>query len=151
MNNQLSIIKGIHPGFILARELKQRNLRKVSFARSLQEFPQTLVAITKGKRKMNTTLALKLEKAFDLEEGYFMILQVYYDIEANKRKENTSLPNLTKLRPILFWDTEIKKINWQKQKNAVIKRVFERGNAIEKKEIVKFYGEKTVNEVLAMN
>ena len=49
METELSIIKGIHPGFILERELKLRNLRKGQFALSLQEFPQTLVAITKGK------------------------------------------------------------------------------------------------------
>lgn len=53
--------KGIHPGFILERELKVRHLHKGPFAISLQEYPQTISAITKGKRKMNTSLALKIE------------------------------------------------------------------------------------------
>jgi len=74
MKTQLSIIKGIHPGFILDRELKERHLRKGPFAISLQEFPQTLVSITKGKRRMNTNLALRIENALEIEEGYFMTL-----------------------------------------------------------------------------
>jgi plasmid maintenance system antidote protein VapI len=124
MKTQLSIIKGVHPGFILERELKERHLRKGPFALSLKEFPQTIVSITKGKRKMNTPLALKIENALGFEEGYFMILQVYYDIEQEKRRQNTAHPDLTKLRTVLFWDTKIEDINWKKQKNDVIKLVF---------------------------
>ena len=148
MINNISIIKGIHPGLILARELEQRHLKKGQFALSLKEFPQTLVSITKGKRKMNTALALKIEKALGLEEGYFMILQMYYDIEMEKRKRHSEQPDLTKLRPVLFWDTKMETINWTKQKRAVIKRVFERGNTLEKEEIIRFYGEKTINDIL---
>jgi len=37
-------------------------------------------------------------------------------------------PNLSLLRTILFWDTKIETIDWQKHKKAVINRVFERGN-----------------------
>lgn len=151
MENYLSIIKGIHPGFILERELKKRKLRKRPFAISLQEFPQTLVSITKGKRKMNTSLALKIEKALGFEEGYFMLLQVFYDIKEQKKLQNTEHPDLSKLRPVLFWDTEIEKINWEKYKNAVIKRVFLRGNEIEKNEIICFYGKETINQVLNIN
>lgn len=148
MNEELSIIKGIHPGFILERKLKQRSLRKGPFALSLREFPQTIVSITKGKRKMNTALALKIENALGLEEGYFMILQVFYDIEEKKKKQNTAHPEFSKLRTVLFWDTEMEKIHWQKQKSAVIKRVFERGNEMEKEEIIRFYGNETVNEII---
>ena len=44
-----------------------------------------------------------------------------------------------RLRRILFWDTDMDKIDWTKQKKAVIKRVRERGNFQEKKEIAEFY------------
>lgn len=151
MNPTINIIKGIHPGIILERELKQRKIAKGRFAISLQEFPQTLVSITKGKRKMNTGIALKIEHALGIEEGYFMILQVYYDIEEEKRRLNTRHPDFTKLRAALFWDTQMETIDWEKQKKAVIKRVFERGNEIEKKEIMSFYGLETVNEILKSN
>jgi plasmid maintenance system antidote protein VapI len=148
MKTQLSIIKGIHPGFILERELKKRHLHKGPFAISLQEFPQTLGSITKGKRRMNINLSLKIERALGIEEGHFMILQIYYDIEQAKRRQNKEHPDFTKLRRILFWDTKMENINWEKQKSAVIKRVFEKGNEIEKKEIIRFYSIENVNKIL---
>jgi len=52
------------------------------------------------------------------------------------------------LRRVLFWDTKIENINWEKQKNAVIKRVFERGNDIEKNEIICFYGIENINDIM---
>jgi plasmid maintenance system antidote protein VapI len=148
MKTKLSIIKGIHPGLILERELKQRHLSKGPFALSLEEYPQSLVSITKGKRRMNTNLALKIENALEIEEGYFMTLQLYYDIKEIKRRQYRLHPDFTKLRRVLFWDTKMENIDWEKQKNVVIKRVFERGNEIEKKEIVRFYGRESVNNIL---
>ena len=148
MKSNLSIIKGVHPGFLLERELKKRKLGKGRFAISLNEFPQTLVSITKGNRRMNTALALKIEHALGMEEGYLMMLQVYHDINDIKRRQHTAKPDLAKLRPVLFWDTNIESIDWKKQKQAVIKRVFERGNEQEKKEIIRFYGRETVNDLL---
>ena len=148
MKTKLSIIKGIHPGLILERELKQRHLSKGPFALSLQEYPQTLVSITKGKRRMNTNLALKIENALEIEEGYFMTLQLYYDIKEIKRRQYRLHPDFTKLRRVLFWDTKMENIDWEKQKKAVIKRVFERGDEIEKEEIVRFYGQEKVNNIL---
>ena len=148
MNIQLSKIKGVHPGFILERELKKRNLSKGPFAISVGEFPSTVGSITKGKRKMNTALAMKIESVLEMEEGFLMTLQVYYDIEKEKRKQNTEHPDLTKLRTALFWDTKMEMIDWSKNKNAVIKRVFERGNELEKNEITRFYGKEIINEVL---
>lgn len=148
MKKQIDILKGIHPGFVLERELEKRNMRKGSFALQIQEYPQTLSSITKGKRDMNINLALKIEHVLGIEEGFFMILQVYYDIEQEKKKQNSAHPNLSIIRPILFWDTKMEKLDWQKQKKAIIKRVFERGNEIEKKEITRFYGNESVVRVL---
>ena len=54
----------------------------------------------------------------------------------------------TKLRRVLFWDTKMENIDWEKQKKAVIKRVFERGDEIEKEEIVRFYGQEKINNIL---
>lgn len=97
---------------------------------------------------MNTALAMKIEKALELEEGYFMILQVYHDIEQEKLKLDTATPDLSKLREGIFWDTDINTIKWEKHKKGVIQRVFERGNETEKAEITRFYGEEVVNEIL---
>jgi len=140
--------KGIHPGAILERELKKRNLKKGPFALSLNEYPQTLNDITKGKRGITAALSLKIDKALGLEEGTMHILQAYYEIEIEKQKNNQHHhPDLNIIRKILFWDTDIAKIDWQKQYKAVIERVFERGNDEEKKEILRFYGKNKIKKI----
>ena len=148
MKNNISIIKGVHPGLILEYELKKRKIAKGRFALSLNEYPQTLVSITKGKRNMNTSLAMKIEKSLGMEEGYFMILQVYYEIEKEKNKQDNKHPDLKKIRRVLFWDTDFDKIKWEKHKRSIIKRVFERGNKEEQEEIIRFYGKEIVDAVL---
>jgi addiction module HigA family antidote len=149
MVNEIAILKGIHPGKVLERELKKRNLSKGRFAMSLGEYPQMIGDITKGKRKLSPRIALKLDKALDKEEGFFMVLQAYYDIEMERRKSSQiHHPDLSKFRPVLFWDTSLDRIDWEKQRKAVIKRVHERGNQTEKEEISRFYGKDAVEKIL---
>lgn len=148
--HEINALKGIHPGIFLERELKKRSLPKGRFAISIGEYPQTLGAITKGKRDMNTSLALRIEHALNIEEGFLMILQAFYEIKEIKKKENSNpLPDLKKFRKAIFWDTRMESIDWIAQKEAVIKRVFERGNKREKDEIRKFYGQETIDNVLS--
>lgn len=151
MNSNLNILKGLHPGLVIERELKKRKLRKNSFAQKLQEYPQTLTAITKGRRGITTSLALKIEKTLGFDEGFLMMLQVYFDIEVEKKKQIQNKPNLKLIRSVLFWDTKFENIDWIKQKKAVIKRVFERGNEDERNEIKRYYGEATVKKIMNTN
>lgn len=148
MKKELTILKGLHPGLILERKLKEKNIGKGEFALSVKEYPQTITAITKGKRNMNTALALRIEAALGLEEGFLMTLQVFYDIKQEKLRQQKNKPHLDHIRPVLFWDTKMEKIDWQRQYKAVIRRVFERGNKKEKEEITRFYGKKTIENVL---
>ena len=149
MINNIEILKGVHPGVVLERELQKRNLSKGRFALTINEYPQTIGAITKGKRDMNTPLSLKIEEALGMDEGYLMTLQVYYDIKKIKQQTaGNNHPDLSLIRPAIFWDTSIDKIDWSKQKKAVIKRVFERGNKQEKEEIIRFYGKEVVDETI---
>ncbi|HLS31610.1 MAG TPA: helix-turn-helix domain-containing protein [Flavobacteriaceae bacterium] len=140
--------KRIHPGIVLERELQKRSLKQRPFALSIDEHPQTLNAIIKEKRNLNTALALKIEEKLKLKEEILAILQTYYNIRLEKENQHHKKPDLTLSRTSLFWDTNIDQINWQKQYKAVIKRVFERGNKREKNEILRFYGKKKVNRVL---
>lgn len=144
MEYKIDIIRGIHPGFIVERELKRRKIRKVKFASDINEFPQTLTSITKGKRKMNPELSIKIGQAFGWEEDFLMILQSSHDVKVLMDK-NSKKPDLSKIRPVVFWDTDIQKINWETQKEAVIDRILKRGNEHEKREISKFYGIDIVN------
>ncbi|MGN7986769.1 helix-turn-helix transcriptional regulator [Pedobacter sp. 22226] len=148
MEKLISKFKGIHPGIILDRELKKKGLKKGPFALSLNEYPQTLNDITKGKRGITIALSIKLDQFLGLEEGTMFLLQAYYEIQKEKDKISLSnKPDLSIIRRILFWDTDFNNINWQKQYQAVVKRVMERGNDDEKNEIIRFYGKQKVNEV----
>lgn len=148
MNTYLAKFKGIHPGIILARELKKRGIAQRPFALSLGEHPQTINAITKAKRNLPTTIALKIEEKLGMEEGTLALLQTYFDIQTEKSKIKPITPNLSLIRKSVFWDTDISQIDWDKQKNAVIRRIMERGNALEIKEIKHFYGSAIIQAVL---
>lgn len=139
--------KGIHPGLILAHELVRREIKKRPFALSIGTMPQILNDITKARRRLTPSISLKIDRALCFEEGTMLILQAHYDLKKEREKSPRSTPNLENLRNILFWDTDINKIDWQKQGTAVIQRVFERGNDIEKKTILDFYGQKKIKLV----
>lgn len=147
--NRLNKFKGIHPGIILKRELERLGIKQRPFALSLAEHPQTFNAITKGKRSLTPQLAIKIDKNLGIKEGTFYLLQAHFEIEkiiADKKKSTS--PDLRKLRKSLFWDTDLEKIEWEKRYKAVIRRVFEYGNEKEKNEIIRFYGNDKVREVL---
>jgi len=147
---EISKIKGVFPGAVLSRELKKRRLESKQFALSLGEYPQTINAINKGRRGINPALSIKLGEKFGVDAEYFMLLQACYEVEKKKQEllANQAKPNVAIFQKSLFWDTNIDKIDWQRQKRAVICRVFERGAEKEIKEIISFYGEKTIEETL---
>ncbi|KGO93683.1 helix-turn-helix transcriptional regulator [Flavobacterium subsaxonicum] len=150
MDMQFHKYKGIHPGAIVARELKKRALAQRPFALTIGIAPQSFNQIIKAKRPLPLSAALKIEKALSLEEGALAVLQTYYDIEIQKLKDATiTKPNITRLRKSLFWDTDIDTIDWEKKSKAVIERIFERGNITEKKEIIRFYGTPKVRSIIS--
>ena len=103
---KLEKLRGVHPGAVVERELRSRGLAKGAFALSIKEYPQTLGEITKGKRGMNTSLAMRIEEKLGMEEGFLMTLQVHYDIKQEKKKQALDYrPNLDVFRRSLFWDT----------------------------------------------
>jgi plasmid maintenance system antidote protein VapI len=145
MAQDLNRYYGIHPGRVLERELKKRELKKGPFAISIGEYPQVINEITKGRRGLSPLLSLKIDQAFGYEEGEFYLLQAHYEIDQLKRK--LSQVNAPSFRKALFWDTDMSKIDWKTQYKAVIKRVFQRGNDEEKQLALEFYGKDKIEEV----
>ena len=144
MKTVLEIIKGVHPGKFLERELKKHIINNRQFALSIGEHPQTIGAIINGKRRMNIALSLKIEEKLQLEEGFLMTLQLHYDIKLSKFDPDYK-PDLSKIRKITFWDTTLETIDWKKMKRSVIERIFSYGEEEEQKEIIKFYGKERVD------
>lgn len=149
MKTILDIVKGVHPGKMIERELQKKNISKRQFALSIDEHPQTLGAIIKGNRKMNTDLSLKIEEKLGFEEGFLMTLQVFYDIKQAKKDPNYK-PDLSKFRKGIFWDTTYEKIDWRLMKKSIIQRIFSYGNEIEQEEIRRFYGTNEVDKILSI-
>ena len=52
------------------------------------------------------------------------------------------------LRPALFWDTDVSKIDLQKHKASVIERIMMRGRLEEFQAAMRYYGAETVKNVL---
>lgn len=140
MDSHIEIIKGIHPGKLIERELKKKDLTQRNLAEETGVPYQTINAIIAGRRNLTTEQALKIDHSLNYEEGFLAILQTYYDIKQYKEKELTNLyPEAPSIRKSVFWDSDFGKINWGKYKKAVIQRVLERGNADEISEIKEFY------------
>ena len=150
MKTILDIIKGIHPGKFVERELKKHNFNQRQFALSINEHPQTLGAIINGKRRMNVELSLKIEEKLNLEEGFLMTLQIHNDIKIAKFDPDYK-PDISKIRKGTFWDTKIDTIDWKQMKIGVVKRIFSRGNDEEKFEITRFYGKSTIERIKLIN
>ncbi|WP_211166337.1 helix-turn-helix transcriptional regulator [Mucilaginibacter robiniae] len=146
MDKAVQKFQGIHPGAVLARELKKRHLRQLAFATGTGIPAQTLNAFIKGKRKLPIAQALKVDQALGMEAGTMAVLQVLYDTRQAVLQQSRHIhPDLSKYRKILFWDTDFNQIDWQGKASAVIRRVLERGNEEEYAETVRFYGEAQVN------
>jgi Plasmid maintenance system antidote protein len=140
MDNRIDIIKGIHPGKLIERDLKKKGITQRTLAKETGILYQAINAIITGKRSITIEQALRIETALGYEEGSLSILQSYYEIKLYKEKELANLYiGSPHIRKILFWDTDFDKINWGKYKRAVIQRVLERGSKEEVNEVKRFY------------
>ena len=93
---------------------------------------------------------LKLEKALGIDyQCFFYQVQTNYEIYiATNHLSEQSHPDKAKFRKALFWDTDFEVIDWQRNSEWIIQRVFEYGNEIEIKETIRFYGKRKIAKVL---
>lgn len=79
----------LHPGEVLSDELEAREILQKDFAKKLGLQPPHLSDLIKGKRHVSARLALKLEKELGIEAGFWLRLQIAYDLfMARKQMEN---------------------------------------------------------------
>lgn len=141
MRYSIENVKGMHPGALIKHELNRKKISQRKFAASIDEHWQILNAVINEKRGISLATALKVEKEFGYDEGFLMILQVYYDIEKLKQKQiRSTLKGVPAIRRIIFWDTDFDSIDWAASKESVISRVLERGTEEEIAEIARYYG-----------
>ena len=141
MRYSIENIKGMHPGALIKHELIKMKMSQRQFAAKIGEHWQILNAVINQKRGISLTTALKIEREFGYDEGFLLIMQVYYDIEKDKQKDiGKSLSGIPDVRRIHFWDTDFDKIDWAASRESVITRILERGSDAEKAEIARYYG-----------
>lgn len=131
--------KGIAPGKVISRELDKRKIRQCDFAVEVGMHSQTLNNVIKGHRKLTLPQALSIERALGLEQGFLMILQLYYEIDKFNKSTEESSEAKPNVRKILFWDIDFDKLDWKKHKDFILKRVKERGNDSEKVSVAQYY------------
>ena len=80
---------------------------------------------------------------------FFYQIQTNYEIfVATSHLSEQSQPDKSKYRKALFWDTDFDTLDWQRNSEWIIQRVFEYGNESEIKETILFYGKKRIADVL---
>lgn len=142
-------MEDVPAGKILEIILKKKNLSQKELANMSNEYPQRICDYIKGQRKFTIKASLAIEKALGIDiEGFFYKIQTNHEIYNYIMEEERKIhPDLSIVSKGLFWDTRIDKINWIRNKEWVIKRVFEYGNEQEITEIIRFYGKEIIKQI----
>jgi antitoxin HigA-1 len=90
----------IHPGEILLEEfMKPLGLSQNALARYLGVDPRTVNQIVNGKRSITANMALRLARYFRMTPGFWMNLQVRFDLETAKDAMEGEIKKNVKPRP----------------------------------------------------
>ncbi len=80
----------LHPGEVLKEELEARKLLRSVFAMEIKVYPSHFSEILRGKRNINASLAIKLEKALGISAEFWVRLQGEYDLAVERKKLATT-------------------------------------------------------------
>ena len=82
--NNLLPFEPTHPGELIMDELEARNMTQAKLAENIGVSPSLLNEIIKGKRAVNTEMALMLEPAIDLPADMLLNMQSAYNMQMAK-------------------------------------------------------------------
>ena len=94
----IKTVKGIHPGLVLERELKNRNIKKSGLARDLKISSGIITDITKQRRGINASLSIRLGRYLHTDEAYFSLLQTYYQLKKEQSKQRKKYEKIINFR-----------------------------------------------------
>lgn len=97
--NNLTPFEPTHPGELIKDELEERNLTQAKLAESIGVKPSLLNEIIKGKRGINTEMALMLEAALNIPAALLLNLQNDYNMQVAK-SDVTFMERLSSIRKI---------------------------------------------------
>jgi addiction module HigA family antidote len=91
----MSTHEPIHPGEILLEEfLKPFGVSQYELAKVVGVSPRRINEIVHGKRAISPDTALRLSRAFDVSDRFWLNLQNRYDLEVEKGKLADSLVSI---------------------------------------------------------
>jgi addiction module HigA family antidote len=94
----MKLLKNIHPGEILLEEfLIPLEISQNQLARNIAVPPRRINEIVLGKRSISADTDLRLSRAFGTSEGFWLGLQMDFDLEEKRRQIAKQLKNIEKL------------------------------------------------------
>lgn len=90
-------LPAVHPGEILADELEALGLSARKFADHIGVPPNAVTAILHGDRSVTAEMAMRLGKAFQTGELYWINLQSNYDAKIAREKMRDKIAGITPL------------------------------------------------------
>ncbi|NOU21185.1 MAG: HigA family addiction module antidote protein [Methyloglobulus sp.] len=84
----------IHPGEILAGELEEIEVSPTELARQIDVPPNRISQIINGKRRITGDTALRLGHWFGTSPGFWLNLQVSYDLRLAEHEAGSSINTL---------------------------------------------------------
>lgn len=97
--NNLTPFEPTHPGELLLDELQCREISQANFAAWIGVKPSLLNEIIKGKRGINTEMALILEAALGISAKLWINLQNEYNLQ-KARSDESFMSRLASIRQI---------------------------------------------------
>lgn len=97
--NNLTPFEPTHPGELIKDELEARHLTQACLAESIDVRPSLLNEIIKGKRGVNTEMALLIEAALDIPADLLLNLQSDYNMQVAK-SDDSFMKRLAAIRKI---------------------------------------------------
>jgi len=83
---QIRVNIALVPGEVLREELEVRTITQSAFAMKMGIYPSHFSDILKGKRRLNASLALKLEEELGISAEFWVGLQADYELSKEREK-----------------------------------------------------------------
>lgn len=91
----IELLENPHPGEVLAEDLlKPLELSQNALARAIGVPPRRINEIVLGKRAVTADTDLRLCRYFGYREGFFLRLQMVYDLMEQKRRIGPALERI---------------------------------------------------------
>jgi addiction module HigA family antidote len=74
----------LHPGYVINQEIKARSIKKSIFAKMIGLSIIELKHLIKEEISVSEDLALRLEKALDIDAEFWMRVQVKYNLDKKR-------------------------------------------------------------------